>query len=239
MLILLPSQKLTILEIASRTSEDCGLAFLGIIWHNRLMTCQIATIKIEPIRESDLRSALLEYIPTVIDDSSRIEQEFRIERGGARVDVAVIGTKLVGYEIKSDLDTFTRLSNQIHAYNRVFDEIHLVCSPFMATQAMQIIPSWWGVIVLDRDNICTTSLRTVRNATRNLGQDAFSLASLLWRDEAVAVLTSEEKVVPPKASSHVLWDCISKSLSVEKIKSIVSQNLLRRYDYNEIAVKTI
>ncbi len=168
-----------------------------------------------------------------------IREEFRIERGGSRIDVAEIGAKLIGYEIKSDLDTFIRFSNQIHAYNRVFDEIYLVCGQIHASQAIEIIPSWWGLFVAERGSDGGVSLSSVRDAGRNPNQDSFSLASLLWKDEALAVLTSEEKEVPKRASSHVLWDCMARSLSFEKIKTAVTETLMKRENYNELIVKAI
>ena len=204
------------------------------------MKNKIATMMSEPIRELEIRSALLRFMSIGdMPSGSRIREEFRIERGGSRVDVAVIGAKLIAYEIKSDLDSFARFSNQIHAYNRVFDEIYLVCGQGHASQALEVIPSWWGLLVAERHSHDGVQLKDVRVATRNFKQDPFSLASLLWKDEVLAVLTSEEKEVPKRASSHVLWDCLAQSLSIERIKKVVTENLLSRQDYNELAVKAI
>lgn len=192
----------------------------------------------DPIREKEIRFALLKRM-SVNSHGPMIREEFRIERGGSRIDVAEIGAKLVGYEIKSDFDTFARFSNQIHAYNRVFDEIYLVCGQSHANQAIKIIPSWWGVIVAERDMGGEVLLSSMRAAGCNPNQDSFSLASLLWKDEALAVLTSEEKEIPKRASSHVLWDYMAQSLPFEKIKIAVTESLLRRRDYNELMVKAI
>jgi hypothetical protein len=168
-----------------------------------------------------------------------IREEFRIERGGSRIDVAEIGTKLIGYEIKSDLDTFTRFSNQIHAYNRVFDDIYLVCGKVHSIHAINVIPPWWGILVAERDVDGCILLNPTRETGRNPNQDSFSLASLLWKDEALAILISEEKEIPKRASSHVLWDCMARSLPFEKIKIAVTETLMKRTYYNELLVKAI
>lgn len=190
------------------------------------------------IQEHEIRAALLRFI-TLSVDGSVIREEFRIERGGARIDVAEIGTRLVGYEIKSDVDTFTRFSNQIHAYNRVFDEIYLVCGQAHARLALNIIPSWWGLVLAEKLIDGTIVLSVLRPASNNPRQDPFSIASLLWRDEAAAILMSEAKEVPKKASSNILWDSIVENMSFDKIKESVTHALINRDSYKELAVRTM
>ena len=187
------------------------------------------TVKKRPVREYEIRSSLLQYLTTHTNNNdARIKEEFRIERGGARIDVAVIGSTLIGYEIKSDEDSFVRFSNQIHAYNRVFDIINLVCGPSHVQHALEIIPSWWGLLVAERNSKDEVHIITVRHATSNSKQDPFSLASLLWKDEAIVILTSKIKAIPRSASSHVLWSCIASSLPIDTIKSEVTNTLLNR-----------
>lgn len=192
------------------------------------MNCIPPAGRSKPIEEHEIRSALIALLGNARHGDSKVLEEFRIDRGGSRIDMAVIGQELVGYEIKSDKDTFTRFSNQIHAYNRVFDRINLVCGPVLADYAVKVIPSWWGVIVASRDPAGTISLSVKRAASANQKQDAFSLASLLWKEEAIAALASLEASTPKKASAHALWDCMAKSLSVETIRTVVAESLLKR-----------
>jgi hypothetical protein len=181
-----------------------------------------------PVTEKEIRDALLTSLQRECGVQSRIEEELRLERGSSRIDVAVIGETLIGYEIKSDADTFARFSNQIHAYNRVFDEIHLVCGPKHANAAVAVIPSWWGLSVAERGSDNAISLRSIRPAGSNGRQDSFSLASMLWRDEALAMIEGDVARLPKQPSSHVLWEHIASSFPLETIKSAVSSTLLRR-----------
>lgn len=193
----------------------------------------------KPIEEREIRSALLAHLVSTHRRESRVLEEFRIERGGSRIDVAVIDKELIGYEIKSDRDTLARFSNQIHSYNRVFDRITLVCGATLADYAMDVVPGWWGVVVVSRNSTGGVCLSVKRVAGSNLNQSAFSLASLLWKEEALAVLSSADAEAPKQASSHALWDCIAKSLSIQTIRSMVAESILKRENYNELAVKTI
>lgn len=207
--------------------------------HNSAMLNVSPTVRVMPIEEQEIRSALLALLADARRDHSKILEEFRIERGSSRIDVAVVDEDIVGYEIKSDKDTFARFSNQIHAYNRVFDRINLVCGKTLADLACETIPSWWGIIIARRDSDGVVHLTLHRAASPNPRQDAFSLASLLWKDEAIAVLSSAEANAPKKASAHALWECMTKSLSINVIRRVVAESLLKRQSYRELAVKTI
>jgi hypothetical protein len=199
----------------------------------------LTTALTTPIDEQEIRSALIALLGTDRKSDSKVVEEFRIERGGSRIDVVVIGDGLVGYEIKSDRDTFARFSNQIHAYNRVFDHINLVCGPALADHADEVVPSWWGIVIASRGPTGTIRLAVKRSASANPKQDAFSLASLLWKEEAIAVLSTAEASAPKKASAHTLWDCMAKSFSVEAIRTVVAESLLKRKRYSELAVRTM
>lgn len=201
---------------------------------------EIATCVDRPVLEREIRDALLRLLAdNLVKDGAVIYEEFRIERGMSRIDVAVIGGRMLGYEIKSDLDSFKRFSNQIHAYNRVFDEISLVCGPSHVSVAKEIVPSWWGLAVAKPCNGGLITIEVVRNASPNPKQDPFSLASLLWKDEALAVLASELCDVPKRASSHVLWESMSKMIPLDRIKNAVTHSIIKRTPHNELIVKTM
>lgn len=202
---------------------------------NRISPCPLA----KPIEEQEIRGALLDQLSTHRKRGNKVLEEFRIERGGARIDVAEIGKHLVGYEIKSDKDSFARFSNQIHAYNRVFDRINLVCGPVLLDVAEKIIPSWWGIVVAERLTNGSIQLSVRRNASANPMQDAFSLASLLWKEEALEALLSLDTKAPKGESLHTLWSRLATNLSVGNIRSVVAETLLKRQYYRELAVKTM
>lgn len=179
------------------------------------------------ITETEIRIALLKQLARRAKTSS-VQEELRIEQGSSRIDVAVIGKRLVGYEIKSDADTFQRFSNQIHSYNRVFDEIILVCGPKHIDAAQIVIPSWWGLIAAQRSAKGGVVLKKVRGAGTNAKQDPFSLASLLWKEEALELLDDMATPGSKRASSDVLWEQIALTLPLAAIKSFVKETLVKR-----------
>jgi hypothetical protein len=47
--------------------------------------------------------------------------EVWVPRSNERADVAIIGTRMDGFEIKTERDTLHRLPRQVEAYGRLFD----------------------------------------------------------------------------------------------------------------------
>lgn len=184
----------------------------------------------KPITEAELRAAVKQALGdrALQQPGLRLCEELGIEHGAARVDIALIGERLEGYELKSDLDSFARMHNQIHAYNRVFDHITLVTGPAHAEAAVQLMPRWWGLVVGERQDPEHIALTVVRPPADNPGQDAYSLAMLLWREEALAVLKAQNDTPPTKASRAQLSERLADKFSIEELKTQVSHYLLSR-----------
>jgi hypothetical protein len=189
---------------------------------------QIAAMN--PITEPELRNAVREALGARDGCTGcRVIEEMGIENGAARVDVAVIGRGLEAFELKSDLDSFARMPNQIHAYNRVFDEITIVTGPACAEAAQRFVPSWWGIVVAERAFDDSIVLRDVRLPSQNPQQEFKSLAALLWRDEASSTLQGAAAEVPPRrATKRQLYDRLAQCLSLDMLRERVVAQLLAR-----------
>lgn len=114
--------------------------------------------------------------------------ELGLNHGRYRADVAVINGHLIGFEIKSDEDTLARLEEQIRAYDAVFDRSTAVVGRRHVSKAMTTLPKWWGVMMADLGPRGAVRFKSIRQATRNRSVNPFSVAQLLWRDEAETIL---------------------------------------------------
>ncbi len=179
--------------------------------------------------ETKLRDALRAHLAQgLLSGSGRIVEELGVERGAARIDVAVITDRLLGYEIKSDRDTFGRLSNQIHAYNRVFDEITLVTGPTLLDDALRLLPSWWGVMTVESDP-AGAELRIVRPPRENPAQDALSIAMLLWKAEAIDMLAVHGgHDVSSRWASTRVHALLAEVVPLESLRRLVAKTLTAR-----------
>lgn len=77
----------------------------------------------ETINAEQIKDILQAYIEADERDA-RIYREKKI--GQAVCDLMAVTDILTGYEIKSDLDNFSRLSSQINAYDMFFNKNYIV-----------------------------------------------------------------------------------------------------------------
>lgn len=182
--------------------------------------------KSAPITEAAIRSTLVERLRTQCAPGHVLIEELGIENGAARVDLAVAGELLEGFEIKSDLDTLDRLARQMHAYHRVFDTVTLVTTATYLDQAEQLLPRWWGLWEAHCKTDESVEIRVRRSASPHTYQDAQSIAALLWRDEAYEFLVEKSgPVVKTRAPRHAIYEALARQLPVEQIRERVIDTL--------------
>jgi len=142
-----------------------------------------------------IRSALKKFLTNhhAQDEKVRIIEEFGVQHGTARVDIAVINGIIHGYEIKSDQDTLRRLPRQMGVFNLVFDKITLVVGKNHLYQAINMVPEWWGIIIVKIDNNGSVIFNVIRGEEFNKNQDSVSIARLLWREEALRILEKNKE----------------------------------------------
>jgi len=141
------------------------------------------------MRDIDVRQAVWRQLAAAHagDANTRLVQEMGVWSGAVRIDIAVINGELSGYELKSDRDTLQRLPYQVEIYGKVFDKLSLVVGAKHAEKAARQIPTWWGLIVATADD-GAIGLQAIRAPQKNPAQDAYVVAEMLNREEALAVL---------------------------------------------------
>ncbi|RYC46943.1 sce7726 family protein [Pectobacterium zantedeschiae] len=88
--------------------------------------------------------------------------EFKVN--GCIADVAIFNETSTAYEIKTELDSFERLDDQLTVYKNVFEFVYLVIPESKLNQAMAFIHENTGVITLTPSNI----LKYERVASSNI-----------------------------------------------------------------------
>ncbi|AIA45780.1 sce7726 family protein [Serratia marcescens] len=77
--------------------------------------------------------------------------EFKVN--GCIADVAIFNGTSTAYEIKTELDSFDRLQEQLSVYKEVFEFVHLVIPAHKLTQALDLVDENTGVIILKENNV--------------------------------------------------------------------------------------
>jgi hypothetical protein len=159
-----------------------------------------------------------------------IYEEFALWGGTVRADFATLNGVSRGYEIKSEADSLARLAAQRRAYNQVFDQITLIAHS-RHLQDLRRIPPWWGIILVESS---LKSLRLVRlkEAVENPKREPSAIASLLWRHEAIDLLTALglDGGVRSKPMDFLI-ERLSSELTIELLSDRVRQAIRARGDW--------
>ncbi|WP_198147450.1 sce7726 family protein [Sphingobium chungbukense] len=137
------------------------------------------------LRDRDIRIKLTEWLATEYsyDPTTVICHELAIPRPSARIDLAVVNGVLAGFEIKSELDTLSRLPRQIASFSCIFERATLVTTPRHAAQARSLLPDWWGILVLDEK----LTFRRLKRGRQNTKVSCKHALHLLTRKELYAL----------------------------------------------------
>ena len=108
--------------------------------------------------------------------------EFTFSHNGTIADLLDINHQLIGYEIKSDSDTYARLPKQIEGYNSVCRQIYMVVGESKSTSVFLHVPEFYGVIVARRKENGLVEFDTLREASNNPHWTTASLLGWLPSD---------------------------------------------------------
>ena len=187
----------------------------------------IARYEVREMRDSDIRLVLDKVLKEKYNSEpdTVIRHEVGLCAGKRRIDIATINSEIVGYEIKSDEDTLLRLKGQAEAYGYVLDKAIIVTTERHLYSAIDKLPDWWGVIVAHNQNR-DIYLENFRKPVNNEQYDAFSLAQLLWREEALEELRLRNKAQGlSKKARYYVWAALASAVPLDELRSIVRTRL--------------
>ncbi|MBK8088087.1 MAG: sce7726 family protein [Chitinophagaceae bacterium] len=178
--------------------------------------------------------------PAHEDAATFVVDELGLKNGEIRADIAVLNGKLVGYEIKTENDTLTRLPAQVTAYNEVFDKAYIIISKNHLEKALETIPEWWGIYMIKVNSDSQYFFSCVRNAKINRQIKSFSLSQLLWKAEALEVANKLlHHNIKPTTSKHEVYDIISGTCSSKKLSKIVIHYLKQREHWRKDRIQLL
>ncbi len=188
---------------------------------------------VKELRDLDIRKRLYcskEFLSQKKKDPETFFiDEFGICQGSARVDIAIINGSIHGYEIKSSLDTLTRLNDQVNEYGKVLDTVTLVVSEKHYLKAKDMIPKWWGLIkvVGNREGFKIINKRAPK---QNNFLDPFAIAQLLWREEALSILEELGLAKGYRGKPRKqIWEKLVSSLPMDELKFYVRYTIKARW----------
>ena len=133
--------------------------------------------------DKDMREPLFEYLEDRYG-KVRIIEEKVIKKSRADV-LAIIEGEIIGLEIKSDSDTYTRLARQVKDYDRFCDKCYVVVGE-SHIHVSEHIPDYWGIIVINKENVIVE-----RDADSCPKVNIMNQLNILWRNELLNIQLKE------------------------------------------------
>lgn len=178
--------------------------------------------------EAQIRQALLRGLSAKAAPSTRLVEEFRVPRVHVRADVAVVGSRLCAFEIKSEADTLRRLPAQVDGFSAIFDACSLVVAPGHLDEAIEMVPVWWGVVLVGHDAPTLTELRP---ALPNPQVDVALAVRLLWRSEVEQALVTRG-VTPDYVGGRAgMWQQLLEAVDEPALRATVRAALGSRTEW--------
>lgn len=180
--------------------------------------------------DKDIREPLFEYMEEKYG-KVRILEEKQI--GNSRADVLMITEQaIVGIEIKSDADTYARLSRQVKDYNRFFDCNIVAVGSSHALHIKEHVPDWWGIITIEQTEE-GVDFYEYRKMGINPDVDMKQQLSLLWRPELVHIQELNQMAAYKQKSKLFVIEKILEKVPKEILQPQIREELFER-DYTKI-----
>lgn len=182
------------------------------------------------MRDLDIRLQLRAEMRRLhpLGSNTLVVEELGLCQGIARVDLAVVNGSLHGYEIKSERDTLARLAGQVETYSRALEFVTIVAAAIHTEEIANVVPEWWGIwkVVEGRHGL---RFKNVRAALPNTKLEAFAIAQLLWRHEALEILEQRGLADGMRSKSRtLLWHSLASNLTTIDLADMVKDQLKRR-----------
>ena len=177
--------------------------------------------------DKDIREPLFEFLEERYG-KVRILEEKTVGRSRADV-VMVIPEKIVGIEIKSDADTYTRLERQVADYDLYFDANIVVVGSSHASHVAEHVPAHWGIVSVEQqeDHV---DFYIVREMQDNPYAQLLRTIRVLWRPELAHIQEKYGLPMYKQKSKDFVRTIIVDRLPIEVVHKEISDALFER-DY--------
>ena len=180
--------------------------------------------------DKDIREPLFSFLEETYGKTRIIEEKIM---GKSRADIVMVTEdSLYGIEIKSDADSYVRLSGQVKDYDRFFDYNIIAVGSSHAMHIEEHVPDYWGIITIDEVE-GQPDFYMLRRPKENPHMVCEDKLSLLWRPELQNMVYRNLKHKYDALSKKEVIKRLNEQLSYDIIRKEISTELFER-DYNTI-----
>ena len=181
--------------------------------------------------DKDIREPLFDFLEEKYGKIRILEEK---RTGRARADVLMIlPSALCGIEIKSDADSYTRLSSQVRNYDMYYDYNMVAVGSRHAAHIAEHVPDYWGIITVDEEN-GAPDFYVLRPFSKNPLCRIENKISILWRPELSHIQELNDSHENKRMSKKFVTEKILSVVEEEELHREISDELFER-DYSTIA----
>lgn len=178
--------------------------------------------------DEDIRILLFDYLDRRFPKVRTFEEK---PMGHSRADVvAILPGAIVGIEIKSDADSYTRLITQVKDYDKYYDINFIVVGGSHIAHVSDHIPPYWGILMVDQSEE-EPIIRQVRAPAMNPKLKMRIQISLMWKRELRILLKANKLDVYISNSRYAMEKALVSWVPHKKLKRQMCYILFER-DYS-------
>lgn len=179
--------------------------------------------------DTDIRQILFDHLDQKYGKVRTFEEKII---GKSRSDViAVTDGAIIGLEIKSDADSYTRLPTQVRDYDRFFDMNLVVVGKSHERGVSKHIPPYWGILCICEDD-GVFSLKVAREALPNPKVKIKHQLSLMWKRELWGMLDKSGLPKYRQKSRKFICDKLIERIDEAALRRLITNELFER-DYTQ------
>lgn len=229
-------KQLTFQNVQEMFSNYCTLKPDHILLHDLEQILQEESIRSVANVRGFYNRAILKYYPneTTIKAAFLKQMLFKKRRditifelpvGGSRADLCKINGSSIAYEIKTDLDNLKRLNKQITDYQRVFEQVYVICSLKRVSEIENMLPYYCGIYTYTSLPRKQYHFEKYRTAKMNTIFDSKQQLSLLWSSELRYVFPNLKHLCKTDAIEYILTGYTN-----DEINDIFKTMLMKRFE---------
>lgn len=194
------------------------------VYHTTMKRADAKTITIALIKWLDNRYH---------DKTITTEMSVNTSYGTKVADVVISNGHAIAFEIKSDFDTITRLSDQVHGFSEIFEYVYTVFWKERFTLDALKLPKNVGAVEAFWDQDGELCFKLVKKARINRFITPTIVANLLWKSELEYFLhrknITTKKSYDKTALTNLFINCHNKQESVKIFRFIVKKRFEKGY----------
>ena len=182
------------------------------------------------LHDKDIRDPLFLFLESTYGKVRILEEK---NTGNARADaVMVLESVVCGIEIKSDADSYARLSSQVKNYDQYYDANFVVIGLTHLAHIREHVPEYWGIITAEDDH-GIIDFYMERQPQPNPYMDPMKKLSLMWRPELNHLLQRNQLPAYRQKSKQFVAEKLLSTIDRDVLWHMVSDELFER-DYTTI-----